>query len=1109
MFQFLTGKSILKSSKTSKSSVVSRSRSTARRKHLASGLLRCTGGERSRSCTPERNARISCRLPSEYTQLSPEEFLKSFSTSTERLSANGVNGKGKSSTGGKSSKKKLSKSEKQKIAMEREQQKKKLMLLQHQEQMLLQLQQQNKQDHSSSSNCSSLKENNRNKDNKVWESQHMNSYDVLPQKNPLQQTPTNQVINSDNYIIRLNPSNQISNNNTPIKSNNDFNTPTNSNFKSEHGSFISRNNTSDVSETIHQNCSSPSQAYPNKSVTFQEPDECGKPALRPKTLSATKRTTFGVIPENDAYIKHCTSTRSCENNLNLFENVNSSVAQYNSPYYIPHYDIDNNIINNNNYNSNGNYNNENNSVNNLYLPLNHKQRVLQFRSQPTTPDEPSLDYLNNLFASSACNQTNNFNATPQRFMSNYPHDYIIDLAKQLSLQEPATSHNLSNNYNLNVENCNSVDNFYGCAENYHPNNQNYLINGNSYLNYNPTNNTVNNVRAVRTRLFGRFDDHHHRRSPGMGCRSAMMRKLAQCHCQPVLYNPSSSSYQFDSSSLGRQQSDKCEMFVNGNKLSHEVINHCSPILASTRTSSVERKLHNDSGVCSVSDDERFSTFRNNVHLSDCHHSNNNCNNHVKNVSSGKQYGNIYSFTQNNYIPHHTSNRPNSQLFDTSSIETDNYLVACFKKENIETRNGNEYVQKLSYNNCNIDYALNKQNNYTLQQQFQQQLQQRKQRQHIETVKRSRSTPCDTITSSSSSSSSKLPLTKTLQLSHVIQSRITDMVVTSRNSFIVAVDMHNAFLFDSEGEFHGKLGGRHHRKHSLIQPLSVANCGDSCVAFNDRGQQNIKVFSLDDQLMFIVDDQLFTNIAGLSCNVDGDIFIAATDTKCVFVFQLQSPDHLRRLPPITTSDVNELASPKVPQRSNKNFDNQACNGDQCLVETSNEKIGQDDDISLKITNEKFFNHEFSNVNPKVLYNNKSMINKSKNAKPLFDHPYCIAVNPTNQEVIVGDDERHLVVAMDAQTGRLIWRFLPHEARDGNFLPACICCDWRGNVFVADSCNNKIYMLNSSGKFLKTLLSMNNGLRGSPSAICTDSTGRLYVTDEQSFVRVFKYLDDGSL
>jgi DNA-binding beta-propeller fold protein YncE len=123
---------------------------------------------------------------------------------------------------------------------------------------------------------------------------------------------------------------------------------------------------------------------------------------------------------------------------------------------------------------------------------------------------------------------------------------------------------------------------------------------------------------------------------------------------------------------------------------------------------------------------------------------------------------------------------------------------------------------------------------------------------------------------------------------------------------------------------------------------------------------------------------------------------------------------------------------------------------------------------------------------------------------LEHPYSVAVNPLTGDILVGDDSKQLLTAMSPD-GRILWRFCP--SGDRHFFPSSVCVDDVGYVFVADLYNEKVYMLDSSGKFLKTLLSRGHGLKGGPGALAVDKHGHLYVADEERTIKVFKYGENG--
>jgi hypothetical protein len=128
--------------------------------------------------------------------------------------------------------------------------------------------------------------------------------------------------------------------------------------------------------------------------------------------------------------------------------------------------------------------------------------------------------------------------------------------------------------------------------------------------------------------------------------------------------------------------------------------------------------------------------------------------------------------------------------------------------------------------------------------------------------------------------------------------------------------------------------------------------------------------------------------------------------------------------------------------------------------------------------------------------------------LFRHPYSIAYNSSTNQVIVGDDSSQSVIAVNRTSGVIAWQFKPGCDTTGEhtrqFFPSAVCCDCVGNVFVADLYNERVYMLDAEGRFLRVLLTQGEGLRGNPGAMATDGRGNLYVADEERTVKVFQML-----
>ncbi|XP_064596505.1 uncharacterized protein LOC135463113 [Liolophura sinensis] len=103
---------------------------------------------------------------------------------------------------------------------------------------------------------------------------------------------------------------------------------------------------------------------------------------------------------------------------------------------------------------------------------------------------------------------------------------------------------------------------------------------------------------------------------------------------------------------------------------------------------------------------------------------------------------------------------------------------------------------------------------------------------------------------------------------------------------------------------------------------------------------------------------------------------------------------------------------------------------------------------------------------------------------------VTVSPTGN-IIVSDTGNHCVKILtpDGHLKRSIGQYgrLPGDFRS----PYAVCCDHHGNIIVADHYNNRVTMFNSSGVFLRHLLSEGHGLNR-PQGLHISVDGKLYVT-----------------
>lgn len=123
---------------------------------------------------------------------------------------------------------------------------------------------------------------------------------------------------------------------------------------------------------------------------------------------------------------------------------------------------------------------------------------------------------------------------------------------------------------------------------------------------------------------------------------------------------------------------------------------------------------------------------------------------------------------------------------------------------------------------------------------------------------------------------------------------------------------------------------------------------------------------------------------------------------------------------------------------------------------------------------------------------------------FKHPFSVAFNSVSREIIVGDDYDQSVIAVSPVDGQQLWRFCPPiNDAERQFFPSSVCVDQDGMIFVADLYNGKVFMLDSKGRFMRTILARGKGLKGNPGAITTDNKHHLFVADEERTVKVFRY------
>jgi tripartite motif-containing protein 71 len=127
---------------------------------------------------------------------------------------------------------------------------------------------------------------------------------------------------------------------------------------------------------------------------------------------------------------------------------------------------------------------------------------------------------------------------------------------------------------------------------------------------------------------------------------------------------------------------------------------------------------------------------------------------------------------------------------------------------------------------------------------------------------------------------------------------------------------------------------------------------------------------------------------------------------------------------------------------------------------------------------------------------------------FSHPWGVVYDPMHTRVLVVDTNNNRIVALNSSTGAYISTVASGKGvSNGKFAnPEGIAVDAAGNIWVADTGNNRVEEFNSSGGFLQTFGSYGTSGTSSfnaPQGLGFDGGGLLYVADaNNNRIQVFQ-------
>ena len=109
---------------------------------------------------------------------------------------------------------------------------------------------------------------------------------------------------------------------------------------------------------------------------------------------------------------------------------------------------------------------------------------------------------------------------------------------------------------------------------------------------------------------------------------------------------------------------------------------------------------------------------------------------------------------------------------------------------------------------------------------------------------------------------------------------------------------------------------------------------------------------------------------------------------------------------------------------------------------------------------------------------------------FSSPIGITVHPSSRQVFIADTDNHRIQVLNDDL-TYSHEFGSKGSRNGQLnTPVDVACDSHGNVYVADSLNDRVQVFTSSGQFIDTISTHTSLL---PRGIAIDSMNTVYVSD----------------